>query len=319
MLHAEKSSSRNPVARHNRVQVIPWPAVLGAEVRCGDLRDLDEETSQIVYQAWLDHLVVVFRDQSLSDDDLLAFARHFGENHEAAPPEMMPPGMKERHHKQIGIISNVIEDGVPIGSLGYGEAVWHTDHSWKDVPLKGSILHSLEIPESGGETGFANMYMAIETLSKDLRKRIEGLSIKNDITYNSGGQLRRGFTPPADVKSAPGPSHPIVRTHPETGYNTLYLGRRPNAYVNGLSIEESEKLLNELWSHATQESFTWHHKWRVGDVLIWDNRCTMHHRNAFDKNSRRIMHRTTVKGDRPYVSPDASRMPPHPRSGHRTS
>ena len=159
------------------------------------------------------------------------------------------------------------------------------------------------------------MYLALEMLPEALRSRIHGLTIKSDMTYNSGGQLRRGLTPPADVISAPGPSHPIVRTHPETGHNTLYLGRRPNAYVNGLPVEQSETLLNALWSHATQEAFTYHHEWRVGDVLIWDNRCTMHHRNPFDPQSRRVMHRTTVKGSRPYYSGEAEKMPPHPRSG----
>ena len=313
MLNPVTLTAQNPNALRS-VDVIPWPAVLGAEIKCGDVRALDEQNSKEVYGAWLDHLVVVFRDQDLVDEDMLAFARVFGENHEAAPTEMMPIGMKARHHKQIGIISNVVEDGVPIGSLGYGEAVWHTDHSWKEVPVKASILHAREVPDQGGETGFTNMYLALETLPEDLRSRIQGLTIKNDMTYNSGGQLRRGLQPPADVKSAPGPSHPIIRTHPETGYNALYLGRRPNAYINGLSIEESEELLNALWAHATQERFTYHHKWRVGDVLVWDNRCTMHHRNAFDPNARRIMHRTTVKGTRPYVSPEASHRSAHPRS-----
>jgi taurine dioxygenase len=297
------------------VEVFPWPAVLGAEVRCGDVRTLTDDAMKQVYQAWLDNLVVVFRDQALSDDDMLAFARRFGENHEAAPPHMMPVGMKARHNPYIGIISNVMENGVPIGSLGFGEAVWHTDHSYKEEPLKASLLYAHEVPEAGGETGFANMYLALETLPDDLRRRIEGRTIKNDMTYNSAGQIRRGFSAPKDVVSAPGPSHPIVRTHPETGHNALYLGRRPNAYVNGLPVEESEALLDALWRHATQVQLTWHHKWRVGDVLIWDNRCAMHHRNAFAPDARRVMHRTTVKGTRPYFSPDASRLPPHPR-GH---
>lgn len=314
MLGASVISPENVAGKRGRVEVIPWPAVLGAEIRCGDVRDLDDASAEIVYQAWLDHLVLSFRGQSLSDDDLLVFARRFGENHHAAPKHMMPEKMKDRHNPLVGIISNVIENGVPIGSLGYGEAVWHTDHSWNEIPLKGSILYSIEIPDRGGETGFSNMYLALETLPAGVRERIQGLTIKNDMTYNSAGQIRRGFAPVTDVRTAPGPSHPIVRTHPESGRNALYLGRRPNAFVNGLSVEESESLLNTLWSHATQTPFTCHHQWKVGDILIWDNRCTMHHRNAFDANARRIMHRTTVKGERPFESDDARGKPPHPRS-----
>lgn len=314
MLSENVKSSDCVIGNYGRVEVVPWPAVLGAEIRCGDVRDLDDASAKIIYQAWLDHLVLSFRGQTLSDDDLLIFARHFGENHQAAPKHMMPEKMKDRHNPLVGVISNVVENGVPIGSLGYGEAVWHTDHSWNEIPLKGSILHSLEIPDRGGETGFSNMYLALETLPAELRTRIRGLTIKNDMTYNSAGQLRRGFEPVTDVRAAPGPSHPIIRTHPETGRNALYLGRRPNAYVNGLAVEESEALLKTLWTHATQTSFTYHHKWKIGDILVWDNRCVMHHRNAFDPNARRIMHRTTVKGDRPFESADASTKPPHPRS-----
>ncbi len=314
MLNVSATSPDCVVGNRGRVEVIPWPAVLGAEIRCSAAQDLDEESSKIIYQAWLDHLVLSFRGQKLSDDDLLVFAQRFGENHQAAPKNMMPEKMKDRHNPLVGVVSNVIENGVAIGSLGYGEAVWHTDHSWNEIPLKGSFLHSLEIPDRGGETGFSNMYLALETLPAELRARIKGLTIKNDMTYNSAGQIRRGFDPVTDVRNAPGPSHPIIRTHPETGRNALYLGRRPNAYVNGLSVEESEALLNALWAHATQQAFTYHHEWKVGDILVWDNRCTMHHRNAFDPNARRIMHRTTVKGDRLFELPDASGKPPHPRS-----
>src|SRR5678815_30289 len=115
------------------------------------------------------------------------------------------------------------------------------------------------------------MYRALETLDPGLRQRIDGRTLKHDMTYNSAGDLREGFQPVSDVRAAPGPSHPIVRTHPETGYNALYLGRRPNAYVNGLSIEDSEALLNKLWAHASQPRFAWSHKWRVGDLVVWDN------------------------------------------------
>ena len=142
---------------------------------------------------------------------------------------------------------------------------------------------------------FSNMYLALETLPPALRDRIDTLSVKNDTTYNAGGQLREGFEPVTDVSACPGATHPLVRTHPDTRRNAFYLGRRRNAYVHGLEIAESEALLDTLWSHATQEFLAWHHAWRVGDVAIWDNRCVMHHRDPFDPNARRVMHRAQAR------------------------
>ncbi len=176
------------------------------------------------------------------------------------------------------------------------------------------MLYSLEIPADGsGNTGFSNMYLAYETLPRRLRERIRGLRIKQDASYNSAGQLRGGYKEVTDVTVSPGPIHPLVRTHAETGRNCLYLGRRNFAYVLGLPVEESEQLLNELWAHAEQPQFQWHHQWRVGDVIVWDNRCMMHHRDAFDPTARRIMHKTMTEGDRPHFRLDADDTAAHPR------
>jgi taurine dioxygenase len=190
--------------------------------------------------------------------------------------------------------------------------VWHSDNSYRDRPLAYSALYALEIPPKGGNTGFANMYLALQTLDPGLRKRIEGKTLKHDMTYNSAGDLREGFRPVNDVRNAPGPSHPIIRTHAETGCNALYLGRRPNAYINGYSVAESEELLEALWAHATQDKFTWHHEWQVGDILIWDNRCVMHHRDPFDGGYRRVMHRIQCAGDVPALQ--AQGRNGHPRA-----
>ena len=293
------------------VEVIPTGRALGAEVRCGDLRALDAAAFKAVYAAWLDHLVIVIRGQCLSDPELIAFGRRMGELDTA--PLAKTGKEKERAHPEVIVVSNVLENGVPIGVLRDAEVVWHSDNSYRETPLSFSALHALEVPPSGGDTGFANMYLALETLPADLRGRIEGLSIKHDMTYNSAGDLRAGFRPVDDVRNAPGPSHPIVRTHPETRCNALYLGRRPNAYINGLPVAESERILDALWAHATQPRFTWHHQWRAGDLLMWDNRCVMHHRDAFDGGARRVMHRIQGRGDKPALRPDARRGP-HPRA-----
>jgi taurine dioxygenase len=220
---------------------------------------------------------------------------------------------RARTHPEIIIVSNVMENGEAIGVLRDAEVVWHSDNSYRDRPLSYSALYALEIPPTGGNTGFTNMYLALETLDPVLRKKIEGRTLKHDMTYNSAGDLREGFKPVSDVRDAPGPSHPIIRTHPETGYNALYLGRRPNAYINGYSVEESEELLEALWSHATQEKFTWHHVWQPGDILIWDNRCVMHHRDPFDGGYRRVMHRIQCAGDVPALA--ATAKAGHPRAG----
>lgn len=298
----------------SRVCVKPIQAALGAEVECGDVRTLDAESARVIRQAWLDHLVLLFRGQTLSDDELVAFAQRFGKLSHPVRQHQLTSNVKVFAHPHVNIVSNVIENGKPIGSLGDGEAFWHSDFSFEEIPYAATMLYSLEIPaDRSGNTGFSNMYLAYETLPRRLRERIRGLSIKQDASYNSAGQLRGGFKEVTDVTVSPGPIHPLVRTHAETGRNCLYLGRRNFAYVVGLPVAESEALLDELWAHAEQPEFQWHHRWSVGDVLVWDNRCTMHHRDAFDPAARRVMHKTMTEGDRPHFRADADDSAVHPR------
>lgn len=278
-----------------RLDVIPSGAALAAEVRGVDLRRLDDAQFQAIHRAWLDHLVLLFRNQNLDDDELIAFSRRFGDL-DWAPVQETGRRFVEGH-PEIYVVSNVIENGVPIGSLGAGEAVWHTDMSYIPDPPKASMLFALEIPPAGGNTGFCNMYRAYEELPADLKRRIQGLTIKHDGTYNSGGYLRQGITATDDPVTSPGAVHPLVCAHPETGRHALYLGRRRNAYIVGLPLAESEALLDELWRYATRDEFTWYNSWRTGDVVLWDNRCTMHRRDPFDPSSRRILHRTQIKGE----------------------
>jgi len=283
----------------NAVSVKPQAPALGAEVDCGDLRALDAAAFAAVYRALLDNLVIRIRGQTLTDPELIAFGKRLGELDFA--PLAKTGKERARPHPEIIVVSNVMENGEAIGVLRDAEVVWHSDNSYRDRPLSYSALYALEVPPAGGNTGFANMYLALQTLDPALRRRIEGRTLKHDMTYNSAGDLREGFKPVSDVRDAPGPSHPIIRTHPETGCNALYLGRRPNAYINGLSVAESEELLDALWAHATREKFTWHHEWQVGDLLIWDNRCVMHHRDPFDGGYRRVMHRIQCAGDVPAL------------------
>ncbi len=292
---------------HARTQVIatPQPAIevissggaLGAEIRGISLRRMDEEIFRALEQALFKHLVVVIRGQPLGDPELIPLGRRFG--------ELEPPGMSiiGKHyideHPEILVISNIVENGVPKGNLGAGEAIWHTDMSYRARPTSIAILHALEIPPAGGNTYFANQYLAYDTLPEDVKQNLEGRLLNHDETYNSAGQLRKGFREVTDPRTAPGARHPIFRTHPATGRRALYLGRRRNAYIIGLPLEESEALLDQLWAHASRPEYVWCHEWGVGDTLIWDNRCVIHRRDAFDPDARRMMHRVQISGENP--------------------
>ncbi len=278
------------------IDVRPTGAALGAEVRGLDLaRDLDDATVDAVRAAWHEHLVVLFRDQRLEAPRLAAFSRRFGEL-DVVPTwrDVHPPGAPE-----VLIISNVEEGGRRVGVLGSGEAEWHSDMSYLEAPPTASVLNAVEVPDAGGETSFLNMYKALGELPVDLRGEIAGREINHPSSYDSTGGLRPGAEPVGDVSRAPGTRHPIVRTHSETGRQALYLGRRSNAWIVDLPLDESEALLDALWAHACNEIYVWEHSWRPGDVLMWDNRCTMHRRAAFDASARRLMHRAQIRGGRP--------------------
>ena len=281
------------------LRVKPLSEFIGAEIQGLDLsHDIDQAVFKQIREAWLKHLVLVFRGQRLSDPQLVAFSRHFGDLDFAPPNEASNAKGSARVQgmPEVTVISNVIENGVPIGALGDAEAEWHTDMSYNPVPPTASLLYSLEIPSSGGDTSFANMYAAYETLPAEVKDRIAGRAATHDATYTSAGGLRKGFKPVDDVTKAPGARHPIIRTHPETGRNALFLGRRRNSYIVGMAVDESEPLLDHLWKHATQARFTYRHRWQIGDLVVWDNRCAMHQRDSFDSKARRVMHRTQIKG-----------------------
>jgi taurine dioxygenase len=269
--------------------------VVGAEILGVDLRDVSPGTQETINASFAKFGALVFRDQKINDDELLDFSRALGD---LDPPpnqengRLSPPG-----YPDIYVVSNVLDTaGAPIGALGSGEAVWHTDMSYLDVPPFASMLYALEIPDAGGNTWLCSMVAAARELPDHLRKAIAGRRIKHDGTYNSGGFLRKGVTPTDDPHKAPGAWHPSLCVHPETGEEMLYLGRRRNSYVEGYDADGSSKLLDELWAYATQAKFCYEHHWRIGDLLLWDNRSTMHRRDPFDNNMRRVMHRTQIKG-----------------------
>jgi len=272
-------------------------APLGAEVSGIDLAgSVSSGDVAAIEEAWRERLVLVFHGQSLSDPQLIAFSKNFGELDPPGPNPYGAPFLKD--HPELNVISNVVESGKPIGNLGDGEAVWHADMTYVDVPPKAAMLHALEVPPpaAGGNTYFANMFAAYAALPEDLKKAVDGKVAVHDASTNSAGMLRKGYAQVTDVRQTAGAHHPLVRTEPATGHKALFLGRRPNAYVLGLALDDSEALLDALWAHATQPRFALCHEWKVGDLLMWNNLSVLHRRDPFDPKTRRVMHRSQIKG-----------------------
>ncbi|MEA2904874.1 MAG: taurine dioxygenase [Alphaproteobacteria bacterium] len=271
-------------------------APLGAEIRGIDLSQaLPKSDVDAIEEAWRRRLVVVVKEQRLDDPQLLAFSRYFGE---LDPPGPNPYGEPfNKAHPEINVISNVVENGKPIGNLGAGEAVWHADMTYIDVPPKAAILYALEVPAGQGNTYFADMFAAYEALPAALRQAAQGKVALHDASRNSAGMLRKGYKEVTDVRETMGARHPLVRTDPQTGRKALFLGRRPNAYIVGLDVAESDALLDALWAHVAQPRFAVCHEWEAGDLLMWNNLSVLHRRDEFDPNSRRVMHRTQIKGN----------------------
>ena len=279
--------------------VLPSKYSLGADVIGINLKNsLTSEEKQFIENAWAEHLVLRFRGQeNLSPTDLTRFSRELGELDKRPVRGTINGGYNDLP-LEINVISNIMgDDGKPIGGLGSYEADWHTDMSYIDIPPKGSCLYSVEIPPSGGNTSFINMYEAYSKLPDSLKSKISNLKCIHDASKNRTGELRQGFTEVTDPSKAIGAIHPLVRIHPITKKQCLFLGRRKNAYIIGLPLDESEALLDELWSYATDPKLTWTQVWNLGDAILWDNRCTMHQRDSFDPNSRRLMYRTQIRGE----------------------
>ena len=306
---ARPTGAANTLATFNTV---PTGAAVGAEIRGMDLsRPIPGDVQDALRKAWADHMVIYWRGQKIDDDQLMAVSSLFGPPHEAAARkyhlnigEKVDDEYMISRHPSVSIISNIGANGRPVmdnGGLGSYEVMWHTDNSYVKMPPAGSMLYSLEVPvNGGGDTSFNNQYRAYDELPDDLKRAIEGKSQVHDTSRNSAGVLRPGVTLPTKPEEVEGPTHPLVRVHPATGKRALYLGRRrvwPSNYIVGMPNAESEALLDKLWAHATQEKYAWTHQWRVGDIILWDNRCCMHYRTEVDVAQRRIMHRTTIKGE----------------------
>ena len=283
------------------MRIIPIGEMIAADIQDANLsQPLDDVSIAAITKAWNENLVLRFRNQHLSDADLIRFSSYFGE---LDPPGPNPYGVTFLpEFPEINVISNVKDDtGVPIGNLGDGEAVWHADMTYIDNPPEAGILYALEVPVGQGDTYFANMVAAYNDLPSDLRGAIEGKTLIHDAAHNSAGMLRKGYEEITDVKLTPGARHPLAYED-QHGRVSLFLGRRPHAYIVGMEESESDSLLDALWAHATRPKYSWHNEWQKGDLVMWQNRMVMHRRDAFDPSTRRVMHRTQLKGKSPIAA-----------------
>ena len=261
------------------IDVTPTGGALGAEVYGVDLRNaLAPGTVDLLHTAILEHLVLVIRDQDITEEDQVRFTSHFG-----TPVEHVRK-QADRPVREVFVISNVSKDDAPIGALGNHELAFHSDLSYMPKPGTYSLLYATEVPEHGGDTSWCNCYRAYETLDPATKQRI--------------AELRATHRHPIPSQNPPQPaSHPVVRTHPLTGGKALYVSPHLTTGIQGLPDAESRALLERLFAHMTRSGHVWTHRWRVGDLVIWDNRATMHRREPFPPEERRIMKRTQIFGD----------------------
>lgn len=287
-----------PTIANQNFTVRPF-AGLGAEIIGLDLaQPLNEHDFARIYRAHLEHHVVVFRDQYITPEQHIAFSRRFGKLQIHVLEQFLLSGYPE-----ILIVSNIIENGKPIG-LGDAGKYWHSDLSYKVVPSLGSMLYAQELPAEGGDTLFADMHQAWETLPDELRTAIEGRHAVHayTATYSKpkfGEQWRPTLTEEqlAQVKAV---SHPIVRTHPDTGRKALFVSEGFTTHIEGLEEEESRTLLQALYDHSIQPQHLYRHVWQSGDLLFWDNRSLIHLATGCPEHLRRKLYRTTIEGDAPF-------------------
>jgi taurine dioxygenase len=250
---------------------------------------LDESTFDAIKAAWLEHNILLFRDQDVSEESQIRFASYFG------PLTSSIFSTTDKAPSPIMLVSNIRKDGKPIGELPDGEMWFHSDQCYIEKPCAGTMLYAIEVPSRGGNTIFGNMYAAYETLPEAMKLRLAGLKAMNIYDYKVNS-ISRVAQPGSE---APRYAHPVVRTHAETGRKALYVNRLMTAYIEGLPAEESDSLLQYLFDHQEQRRFCYEHVWRKGDYLLWDNRCTTHARTDFPANERRLLRRIIVLGEKP--------------------
>ncbi len=280
------------------LEIKPLSPALGAEIAGVDLREeLSAATVAAIIDAWHEHLVLLFRNQDLSEDDQIRFARHFGAlQKRTRPPEAINEYGHTKYPELTMLVSNIRDNGKLIGSLPDGEMHFHSDQCYLEKPAAGTFLYAIEVPSTGGDTLFLNMYKAYETLPAEIKARIDGRKALNAYLYDSTTRAVNGSK--VDFTAHPHYVQPIVRTHPATKRKALYVNRLMTFTVEGMDEDDGSALLNTLFDHMERDQFIYAHHWRVGDLVLWDNRCTLHARTDFSDKERRMLRRYVVLGER---------------------
>ena len=276
----------------------PLDAALGAEVLDLDLsRPLNDPDFARIHRAWLDHGLLIFRDQPISPEQHIDISRRFGPLQVHVLKQFLLA-----NHPEVFIISNIVENGQPIGLADAGK-FWHSDLSYVELPSKGAMLSAQELPEEGGDTLYASQQTAYETLPAELRKAIEGKRAAHSYTARYADEVFKGVRRPtltqAQLAQVKPVVHPVVRTHPETGRKGLFVNENFTTHILDLPEDESKQLLAELYAHSVKPEFIYRHQWQANDLLFWDNRALIHLATGCPSHLRRRMHRTTIQGDMP--------------------
>ena len=288
------------VAVMPEIRVTPLSPACGAAISGVDLsKPLSERQVNAIKEAWGRHLVLLFRGKNLSQDDQLRFASYFGDlgSRKKAPEALRSRAEgTQQNNEKVLLVSNIKVDGKPIGAFGEGEFWFHIDSGYTPRPYKYTFLYALELPSRGGNTMFSNMYKAYEAVPAALKEKLKGRKALHIHEYNRAKQASSS----GDISGIPHHSHPIFVTHPDTGRKTLFVDRLMTTRIEGMSQDESDAILDQLYEIGERREFIFEHVWKLGDFLMWDNRCTIHARTDFPKEERRLLRRCTVEGEPLY-------------------
>jgi taurine dioxygenase len=277
------------------IQVVPLSPACGAEIKGVDLtKPLSKETVDAIKDAWNEHLVLVFRGQTITQDQQLKFASYFGDlgSRKKAPEPLRAraEGVQQDHEKVL-LVSNIKENGVPIGAFGEGEFWFHIDSGYAAKPYQYTFLYALELPSAGGNTMFSNMYKAYEAVPEELKRKLDGKRALHIHEYNRARQA----SAQGDISNVPHYYHPVFATHPNTRRKTLFVDRLMTTALEGFEPAEGNAILEQLYDIGERREFIYEHAWQLGDFLMWDNRATIHARTDFPKEERRLLRRCTVE------------------------
>ena len=281
-----------------KIKITPLSAACGAEITGVDLtQELSAPTVAAIRQAWHDHIVLVFRGQEITEEQQLRFASYFG-SLGRRKEAMFREELQSRNQgtKQVNpnilLVSNIKEKGEPIGAFGEGEMWFHIDSGYAEKPYNYTFLYALELPSTGGNTQFSNMYKAYDALPADLKIRLAGKKALHIHEYERSAKVELRD----DLSKSAHFFHPVFSTHAETGRKSLFVDRLMTARLEGLPKEENESLLEQLYEIGERPEFIYEHKWQLGDFVMWDNRCAIHARTWFPPEERRLLRRCAIEG-----------------------